>query len=101
MVNTEETQNNIDAMYSSASYAVNYNRYGYVFGHCYVAAYSLSVDVVELISELDAGDLDASEAADMLSEDEKTKSLIVATGKSPVDAMQNLHNKVIKWWDDE
>lgn len=95
---TEDEQNNIDTMYTSANYAVNYNRYGCVFGHCYVAAYSLIVDVAELISELDAGDWDASQAADMLAENEKQESLIVATGKSPVEAMQNLHNKVVTWW---
>jgi len=85
-------------IYSCATYAVNYNRYGYELGHCFVAAYSLYHDVCSIIEELDSGDMDASAAMDDLVELDAQGEVIVGTGDSPHEAMLSLHEKVVAEW---
>lgn len=85
-------------IYSCATYAVNYNRYGYELGHCFVAAYSLDYDVCSIIEELDSGDMDASAAMNELVSLVGRGEAIVGTGYSPHEAMVNLHEKVVAGW---
>lgn len=85
-------------IYSCATYAVNYNRYGYELGHCFVAAYSLSHEVDDIVSELDCGDMHASIAMSELVALIERGEAIVGTGDSPHEAMMNLHEKVVADW---
>ncbi len=79
--------------FSGSVIYVGYNRYGYEYGHGFVCAtaYYENETLQNIIENLDAGDLEASEQIDAL---KAMPNVWFGVDENPVIAMDKMHNKI-------
>ena len=98
---TTETEHYIDDTpnqeYDYCAFYMGNDRYGHFGGWGWLAVADLTEyddDYRNAVNDLDAGDMDASHAADVIREGIKKGDLLVAKSHSPVEAMRLVCEKI-------